>query len=428
MADQQLVDMVPAIGAKINDSIRHSKGESTIVGWGQFLQKSEHEHQIGLYGTCAALLVRAVIDPKADCPNGVIEFLKSRKERTKDYNQNSRLAYLVWSLSFSVYGPLTAIRDEWLNELVNRQQQDGGWGDTQRIGEEVVTSRPEVTAFCVFAMVAANSNQSVAIKNAVSFLNRFILSRVTPTEQVDPFVIAAVLAGSTDRKLVPLRVIETALSMICREHMTSSDVRIFFFDYFDKDDDDITTKRDFFCVPEFFAHCSISCSRILADTYSLAAQFTVQRARSRLKEALERELEDGTVTPPTSSHVATVDQGFAAVSAKLLQAFPPQMEGFVRLISKLVASIKRPSLVKALLSLLLAGLLGVLAQNPTLISDQLKDMQSPYMKAANSFIADRAASLQIVGIVVGLLLGQSLVINVLSYLRSIPRKIFGRAA
>jgi hypothetical protein len=253
----ELKQYVARLAQQFDQTIHHPSGETSEKAWGQFL--SAEQQQVGLYGTCSGILVKAIASPPSPVDPGTVMYLaqlwKARKGSAERYfNQTVRLAFLVLALARVQLPELVLLRGEAVRELVARQRSDGAWGDW---GAGDAPPRVETTAWAVLAL--ARLGETITKSNAhrgAAYLQGQILAVKYIAQTFDPFILGVVLhvlpAAELNRRIpsAGLQVLSTT--------RPADDLQIYFFDFPVQQGAVQAFRRDFLCVPRFFGYCLLA--------------------------------------------------------------------------------------------------------------------------------------------------------------------------
>jgi len=230
------------------------------LSWGQFLDNSNNNSQVGLYGTIAgAIALKASnggISPDAiEAENQLVNYWNNRNKTTNSENlcQNIRLASLLAGLCFKSSNNSTTIK-EIADELAARVvAHDGMWGDFSSTG--TIASRPSefsTAMILIFAFTASHfftgntsvfSNLNQVLSNAANALQKKYLD---DKNRDRPYLMALLIAvvltiGKCSNSSLKKKLSECARDRkeIFRRH----------WQYLDYIDHQGNYKRDYFILP-----------------------------------------------------------------------------------------------------------------------------------------------------------------------------------
>ena len=174
--------------------------------------------------------------------------------KSKYFQGNIRLTYLVYSLGMSKDITLVGVRTEAELELQGRQFEDGGWPEYKNSETFSVID----TAFSVVAL--SNSTSTVANdaarKGALKLVEYY---KNLPKKQLkladDAIVYAAVLQAGMGEK-IPASFIAGAIEKLV-ELKSANAIRVYHFD-FERSSQGSERSRDYLCVPHVFLKYLIS--------------------------------------------------------------------------------------------------------------------------------------------------------------------------
>lgn len=106
-------------------------------GWGQFLDGPPQQRQIGPYGTCAGLIVRALAgrgaDQLAEHVGGMLQFWWERRQKKEEdrklFEQTTRVAVLLLALRIGGLESTDAVLNQVRQFLLSTLRPDKMWGD-----------------------------------------------------------------------------------------------------------------------------------------------------------------------------------------------------------------------------------------------------------------------------------------------------------
>lgn len=82
---------------RMKASIRTEPDNQNVSGWGQFLDAEGHKEQIGPYGTCAAILLNRILQPRiVEDDNVIAQIERSGMFRTKTPSSKIKMFELAF--------------------------------------------------------------------------------------------------------------------------------------------------------------------------------------------------------------------------------------------------------------------------------------------------------------------------------------------
>lgn len=389
-AIDDLAARVRLIATEIQNNIRINSVRPGMAGWGQFIAAS-HAHQIGPYGTCAALLAISIghsgapIDPRA--VKQIDDFLSSG-EGSKLYEQNVRLAFLVLSIGKIQDSTLIRIRDAVTRELRDRQLPDGSWGDWRDAGANPAPGRPETTAWVVLALGRLDPTDAAAIKGA-----EYISRQVVGTDQLQilsPVAIAAALSIlPRDKKNKALW--QRAHSLVQAMQVTQEE-HIAFFDYVELSNTRVA--RDYLCFPAFYA-LSLLINGMLRHSHTLELP-RLAVARVRAIESLTNIIgTSGLYRLPGARFAATVDQAMVALAYEQLAENTPSIDPFVTLTHPMWQCASNSIILRVVLPLFAIVCAIVTLQSPKAVPEAIQRLTGVPLGELITFADDNASIIQL---------------------------------
>jgi hypothetical protein len=404
---------VARLAQRFDENIRTSVSDPTQKGWGQFIAAEHHSHQIGLYGTSAGILVKTIASSQTQIDHAVQKYLSEQwnlrhNQSQKYFNQTIRLAFLILALARAEDQLLKTIRDEAVKELVGRQRRDGAWGDWAQDGEErSAPPRAETTAWAVLALTRLNeSSTKNELTNGARFLQLQALSFARIEAEVDPLVLGVILQASPHVEIDP-RVHRAAVAFLSQER-PGPELHIYFFDYVLNETAVQQVKRDYLCVPRFFAYCLLAGAPTIGHKTVSPESLRVALAHWRAIKQLEAILESEPLRTSQSRYPATVDQAFVALAVEYLARRSLRFGYFFDIGIPVFRSLRQNFVVRVLFPLLVLSVLGAVAHEPMNVSDLVVWTRGTESEALHTFVEKNASVLQVLAIGLGFLLGQPL--------------------
>lgn len=353
-----------AIGESIHGAKRSNPKEKGISGWGQFLDVEEHKEQIGPYGTCSVILFNQIMNPEAEVDRDVVaqikRFWEEASENRKLRRQNVRLAFLIVSLAGLNNPDLVRIRDEAVQLLLQRQNQEGAWGDWAINGSDG-SPRQETTAWILLAL-----NRLGTATEAVKSAQGYLLRRVGPsgTRSTISDFAAAVLLETVERGRAPRNLISRAKSALRRFDDEGTE-RIQFFDYFEESNGDESPrlKRDYLCYPALLSFALLTSG--LTKHSRFLGQLVAAKSRISLSVYLQEMVGSGSYyILPGAARASTVDQAIIALSFECLRNSEAFYDSKLLSIRPIISIVKQNILFRLVLPILMSTIAIVSIQDP----------------------------------------------------------------
>lgn len=353
-----------AIGENIRGAKRSHPTETSVSGWGQFLDVEGHKEQIGPYGTCSAILFNQIMNPGAAVEDDVVAqitlFWTDPGENKKLKGQNVRLAFLVASLARASDPALVKIRDEAVELLLQRQTPDGAWGDWAVNGSNG-SPRQETTAWILLALSRLGTSAQ-AVKSAQDYLLRRVgLPGARST--ISDFA-AAVLIDTLDQGTAPSKLVSRARSALRRfddEHTE----RIQFFDYQEGPDgnEPPSLRRDYLCYPAVLPFALLTSG--MTKHARFTGHFIAARSRIALAQHISDMVGDGSYyILPGAARASTVDQAIIALAFESLRISEKFFDQRLSAIEPVLVWVKESVIFRLVFPIIAAVIALVAIQDP----------------------------------------------------------------
>jgi hypothetical protein len=368
MSADSLTDFASPLARLFDENLRTDPDDLKLKGWGQFIAAESHADQIGLYGTCAGILVKTVSDPNARIDPGVVAYVHSiwlnrANLQAKYFHQNVRLAFFVMAIARTTETTIASIRSQAAEELIRRQLTDGSWGDWwQPEGQNAPSPRPETTAWAVLALARLNdARYGDELRKAGRYLQKQVLGYANIEKSVDPILLSAIVRALPEPDIDKRT--RSAAVAILRKTRPQNEVHIYFFDYLMGPSNKSLVKRDFLCVPAFLSYCLLSSSLDPSGGFS-RTQLMVQLAHGRSVEHLKSLLEALPFKNPGSKFPASVDQAFLALSFDVASKRDVRFSGLFRFVRAIREPLRNSWVAQVLLPIVGVTLLATSAKDP----------------------------------------------------------------
>ena len=409
------------LARKFDQGIRALPEEQSLKGWGQFIAAEHHSRQVGLYGTCAGVIVKTIANKDATLDEGIILYLRQQWQQRnqssqRDFNQNIRISFLVIALAYVQDRRLITLRNQAVAELLRRQKGDGSWGDwwLENGDGAIAPSRLETTAFAILALARLKLDQiRHNILRGARFLQAEILAYSQIETDVDPFLVGVLLHCLPKDEIAGR--IQTASDRFLSILRPTNDLSIYFFDYFLDDSEYKDVKRDYLCVPRFFSFSLLSSSPG-HDGFSLRAIRTAL-AHWRCGKFLSASLSKDPITIPGSRYPASVDQAFLALSAEYTDTKETRFGKLFGFIAPVYGYASKNSLVRVAIPIIILGIIGAISEDPGNIIGLYKWFGGLEESDLAKFVITNASVIQISSIALCFLIGHPLLQSIWQYLR-----------
>jgi hypothetical protein len=239
------------VAQEIQNAVRSSE-DDLFRGWGQFVDAPAHSHQIGTYGTSAAILALLSSDANHPIDQRVLDQVENFwDEHTTNgaalRRLNIRLAFLVLCLANTGNTRLRVVCDNAIAELKNRQQQNGAWGDWHH-PTEIAPPRSEITAWVALALARADENCPSAQAGAKYIFSE--LAGAPSSLRLSPIAVGAALTILPANRLSPELVFQAR--RLISEIGGGDQEYISFFDFVRQTPDRGQMGRDYLCFPSIY--------------------------------------------------------------------------------------------------------------------------------------------------------------------------------
>jgi hypothetical protein len=384
----ELGGCIRLIATRVSNQVRAVPGRPELAGWGQFVD-AVHVHQIGPYGTYAALLTISIGNPGHTFDRRVMkqaeEFWTLRESRL--FEQNVRLAFLVLSLARIQQDSLQQVCTEVANELRSRQLADGSWGDWRDTAQLPAVGRPEATAWVVLALGRLSSTDPAAIKGA-----QYLATQMTGMNQpqlLSPIAVAAAIS------VLPRKQQNAALRRRARHLVQNMQVgqeeNISFFDYMQSD---TRLARDYLCFPAFFPF-SVLVKGVLRDC-SFVELPMLASARIRLTARLYAVIDAGQFYRlPGAQFSATVDQAMVALTFEQLRESTTKIDGLVGRMLPIWRGVSSNFFIRVVAPLIIVAGSIVTLQSPSAIPRSIQQLTGKPMDNWIKLADKNASSIQL---------------------------------
>lgn len=284
-------------------------------GWGQFIDGSTSNTQVGPYGTSAGIIVKVIarglditVDgAAADLANRWALFLQGDPEQKKLFCQNPRLAWVYLALSLSGTN-FRDVADAIRRELLQRQSSDGRWGDWWvSPTEHDTTARRFSTAFVHFCL----SYQAGASQEAKQWANNQpvlpLSSYGLPTVDVIFHALAVLTIADNEKTLQAFR--RELKARAWRQLVESRELGVYFYDFrFANGANAIDHGREYFIVP-------IRLIGVMLGSMAVAPPLLKAAALSAASSVMESvRAQQGVYKEAEGSRASSLNQAWAAIS------------------------------------------------------------------------------------------------------------------
>lgn len=356
--------------------------DPNFAGWGQFVDAQAHTHQIGSYGTCAAILAILSADPAHQVDPRVsaqvAEFWNAGESAgEKLRRQNVRLAFLVLCLAKTTDATLATVRGEVVQELRTRQLPSGAWGDWFHPNEPT-QARADTTAWVALALARLQANDATAIRGAEYLLIE--MSGAGAAKRLSPIAVAAAIT------ILPVR--QRTQELIARAQSLLDEIEggdrenISFFDYIADDGGQTRVARDYICFPEFYPLSLIL--RGLHEVASVAALPRLSLRRIDAANGLLALVQDGhPYRLRGAKFAATVDQAMLFLAYENLSRCRSKWDTVVTALRPAGEWAKNSFVTRVVLPVALLAGAAVTMEDPSAIGDGFKILtgsESPLLK------------------------------------------------
>lgn len=395
MADlAELADKIKYISSEIQKSPRVDAEDGSKTGWGQFVDAPSHIHQIGPYGTSAALLIQSFAHREAPAPSSAVKQLQAfwdePQESNKLFTQNVRAAFLVLALAEVTDQSLISLRDKVVNELRRRQRKDGGWPDGVAEGTVHPTSRAEPTAWVILALHRASPGDPAAVDGAL-----FIQSQVT--ERLNSGLVSPIAAAAA-LKVLPIKKHTAKLrrqaTEILRTAEAGQEEYISFFDYSETKNGVSRMSRDYLCFPAFYPSALLIAG--LMKTRNPITRFRLGVRRSRVLEHLLQIIPDNSLYRlPGAPFSATVDQALIALSYENLAVSRTYMDPLTRIARPIFSWVSNSLLFKVIFPLFVLTFAIATLADPGTVPQVIGKTFGTDVTSINVFVSENASAIRI---------------------------------
>jgi hypothetical protein len=287
--------------------------------WGQFLDGDTSHQQVGLYGTSAGILVRALAgrgsDSLADEVRQFVRHIWSRRSSDTIWReflgQTTRLAFLNLALRVSRIMDGEGLEQEVEAELLGRLLPTGMWGDYwfDRVQDATPRLFPSAVTLLSFTLMRDRvSTQDPRLLRVADQLEATLLGN----DQLPLFhvstIAAAILAtkGSNVNRKARARIRQMAYM----GHADMSDLGVYFYDYeYPVGPTNRKSGRDYFIVP---TEMMVGIAGFQAGAPS-ALRFRAENGIEKLVQNINQNLG---MYRPAEQRVSSKNQAWAALMLK----------------------------------------------------------------------------------------------------------------
>lgn len=366
----------------------------SLEGWGQFVDAAAHTHQIGSYGTAAALLVLHTADATYNVNERVVAQIEklwggnsraSQKLRT----QNVRIAFLVICLSKVTNPKLLAVRQAAVDALRSRQMQNGAWGDWNH-DTEPPQARLEVTAWVALALDMVQPRDPSAERGAEFLLEE--QRAAGQSKRLSQLAVGAALAILPKEKAESL--LFRAKEMLRQTAIDDSEA-IAFFDYIEDVEGGTRISRDYVCYPEIFA-TSLLLRGALKNSGPIGALGLSFRREEAIGKVLALIDDARPYKLRGAKFAATVDQAMLCLTYDNLVRSRSRLSKFAALISPMHSWLSDGWIGRVILPTIFLGAAGATLEDPTSVV-QLSEMVSrTELDGAETWVKDKESPIRVV--------------------------------
>jgi hypothetical protein len=319
ISKSELSSLTDELARKFEETSRVSDDERLKdgVGWGQFLDNHPEQRQIGPYGTCSGLIVRALARRGADQLAEQIADLLSfwwamrntrEKERTL-FSQTTRSAILLLSLRIADMKSTKTVLKETREYLISALRSDRMWGNYAIPGVlQDATPRlfPTAIALLSFALFSDGNSQlpEGIMKCADKLEERLLGAKDLPALHIAA-AAAAILAvknGGASKKFGKF-----INRWAYATQPALPELGVYFYDLeFAKNSGERAFDRDYFIVP----------TEVLVGIagFQKGAPANLRlRAESSMKALVENMRSDGFYRPDDEQRVSSLNQCWVAI-------------------------------------------------------------------------------------------------------------------
>jgi hypothetical protein len=387
-------------------------------GWGQFVGPTAGT-QVGLYGTCAGLIVVASAYTYGRIPQCVIRYLtqlwRDRNTAGTDgaryFALTARLAFFLMALRHGGHPSLAPIMAEADQDLRTRILDDGlfvSWQIDQN--QKGATGDEFSTAIAVLAYGLTTrvvNDVPAEIRRSAETLQTRIEGSVPPNVGVRKFYLAAVTIA-LDERLVSRRITGLVRLGRVRDYSRDQD-SLYFWDYWYLGPAGKISRRDYFHVPSDAVDILVACGSTAGRFQKLAA---LDLAEKDVKSVLDLGLFFAGRELAGSNSQAWMS--LAISRAKLLRTVDTP---FNRIVMRYIGGVPENVLGSVIFPATFLALMAVASTTPDKILELLQWMSWVGPKVP-PWWTSASVALQAVGVIVLAAWGQSLVLRTVAFVWS----------
>ncbi|MEL7681414.1 hypothetical protein AAG602_09640 [Citromicrobium bathyomarinum] len=365
-----------------------------LEGWGQFVDATAHAHQIGSYGTAAALLVLHTADAKYNVNDRVIAQIEelwrgdsraSKKLRT----QNVRIAFLIIALSKVLNPNLVAVRSEAIEELRSRQIENGAWGDWDH-QTELPQARLEATAWVALALDLVNPGDAFAVRGAEFLLDE--QRAAGQSKRLSQLAVGAALAILPKEKAE--RLLFRATEMLRQSAIDDSEA-IAFFDYIEDSNGGTRISRDYICYPEVYSISLLlrgaikNCGKIGSIGLAFRREETISKILTLIDDARPYKLRG-------AKFASTVDQAMLCLTYDNLVRSGSALSDLASIISPIQNWLSDGWVGRVVVPIILLGAAGATLEDPASVIHVLEMVSGNDLEATEDWVNTNESPIRIV--------------------------------
>ena len=410
---EDIPNRLRSISAEVLLAARIAPGTNNL-GWGQFVDAPAHSHQIGAYGTCAAILTLMAGDPghpiDARIAAQVDEFWRGASPGAlKLRSQNIRLAFLVLCLAGTVEPTLAAVLQEAINELRGRQMNNGAWGDWAH-QSEAPQARSETTAWVALALARAGPGDPHAIRGAEYLLTE--INGAASSKRLSPIAVGAALTILPENQISG-DLIRQAKMLLGRSQAGDGEA-ISFFDFVEGQAGASRIARDYLCFPEIYALTLVL--RGLHKHGSWPSVFGNALRRLEVADVLLNLVEDGRPYKLRGAKfAATVDQAMIALAYENLRECKSKIDPFIQSVRPLFAWLRENLVVRVVVPIAFLALAAATMEEVKTLAE-LMNFVGLDSSSLNSWLTSRESVVR-VSVAIFLILTPWIPLSVLNFVR-----------
>ena len=231
----------------------------------------------------------------------------------------------------------------------------------------------------------------------------------------DPFILGVILHVLSQD--ISGRVVSAAFQYLENSRPTD-ELQVYFVDFSVQSGGTSEMKRDYICVPKFFAFCLIGSAPKLGSSVLWLAGVRAAVSHRRAIDHLEATLAEAPLRTAASRSPSTVDQAFVALSVEYVENCQPPLSGVIWCIRPILNYLRGSLVARVAFPLVALSFFGALAHDPNDIVDLTSWVTGGETERISIFALKHHAAIQFTAILVGFMVGRPLLDSMWRFVRN----------